>query len=344
MPNRRRQSRLNSDEDLSATMATETRGNPSEVEMGSVDLLIQALRRSGVSTHRDTFKAPTFMGEGDVELFLRQFDDVAAANGWTEGQQTLHLRAQLSGPAQSCGRGLTKAEIVEDLRARFGLTARQAKDRLAHLKRGARQSLHDLCSDITRLVGLGFPTLPRADQDTMAMDYFLRAVDSKALQRHMLAIRPETPREAVVAAEEFFGYNTLDYTSSRAMPVDTEGTTADQLDYIPSRAKPVDIKGTTTPAEDHLQKTLVSFSNILQSQSTLLTKLLQSLGDGRSNLREAPSNFRKVECFECGGPHYKRSCPNVRSQQRTFGGPNNNGVGSSQAKSRQGNANGPAQV
>ena len=290
--------------------------------MASVDLLVQALRQSGISTPRESYRAPTFMGEGDVELFLRQFDDVAAANGWSDAQQTLHLRAQLSGPAQSCGRELNKVEIVEDLRARFGLTSRQAKDRLSSLKRGARQSLHDLCSDITRLVGLGYPTLPRVDQDAMTLDYFLRAVDSKPLQRHMLAIRPETPREAVVAAEEFFGYDRLDYTSPRAMPVDIEGTTT----------------------EDQLQQTLVSFTSILKNQSALLTKLVQSLGDGRPMSREAPSNSRKVECFECGGPHYKRSCPRVRTQPRTFAGPNNQGVGSNQSRSGQGNANGPVQV
>ena len=317
MPGRRRSSR---DDDLAAAGVA---AEPARAELVSMDILVQALQQAGISNKRENFRAPTYVGEGDIELFLKQFDDVAVANGWTEEQQTLHLRAQLLGPAQNCGRGRSKAEIVEDLRARFGLTGRQAKERLSMLRRGARQSLHDLCAEITMLVGLGFPVLPQADQDSLTLDYFLQAVDNKALHRHMLAIRPRTPREAVIAAEEFFGYD-RGVSSQRAMPVDME-----------EKANQV---------RDPLQESLTSFSSILQSQATLLTKLLQRLESGGSVDRGAPSRNKKVECFECGGPHYKRNCPNSRGPQRTSSGQNNRGAGSSTYKSGQGNANGPAQV
>ena len=321
MPGRRRVSRATQDEDLAAISALGAAAEPERAELVSMDVLIHALQQAGISNKREHFRAPTYVGEGDIELFLKQFDDVAIANGWTDDQQTLHLRAQLLGPAQSCGRGRTKDEIVEDLRARFGLTGRQAKERLSMLRRGARQSLHDLCAEITMLVGLGFSVLPPVDQDSLTLDYFLQAVDNKALNRHMLAIKPKTPREAVVAAEEFFGCD-------RGMPS--------------QRAMPVEMEEKANQVRDPLRESLTSFSNILQSQSTLLAKLLTHLESGGATGRGPPSGARKVECFECGGPHYKRNCPNSRGPQRTFGGSNNRGSGPQ--KSGQGNANGPAQV
>ena len=85
---------------------------------------------------RDNFRAPTCHGEGDIELFLGQFDDVAVANRWGEHAILLHLRAHLEGSAQACGAGRTRDRIEDALRARFGLSQRQANDRLAHLKEG----------------------------------------------------------------------------------------------------------------------------------------------------------------------------------------------------------------
>ena len=40
---------------------------------------------------RDNFRAPTYSGEGDVELFLGQFSDVAVANRWA-----IRLRCSIS--------------------------------------------------------------------------------------------------------------------------------------------------------------------------------------------------------------------------------------------------------
>ena len=89
---------------------------------------------------------------------------------------------------------------------------------------------------------------------------------------------------------------------------------------------------------------LVNFSKILQGQSRLLTRLLTSLESGNLVSRGAPVGNKKVACFECGGPHYKRNCPNLRGPKRTPSGQNNQGVGPATYRSGQGNANGPAQV
>ena len=63
-----------------------------------LEVLAQALRLVNTRA-KETFRAPVYTGDGDVELFLRQFMDVAEANGWAEAQQALHMWAQLQGTA-----------------------------------------------------------------------------------------------------------------------------------------------------------------------------------------------------------------------------------------------------
>ena len=324
MPRRNRSSPATSEaEDLQSTLRSEQAEEPARLV--ETETLVEALRALGLGSvqRKELFKAPAYSGEGDVELFIKQFNDVAAANDWSEGQETLHLRTQLQGSAQNCGRGESKAEIVEDLRARFGLSCRQAKDRLSTLKRGARQTLHELCTEIDRLVELGFPTLSKMDQDGLIVDYFLRAVDNRALQRHMLAIKPRTSREAVRAAEEFFSVCGQEKASARAMPVDID---SGEVDNASGR---------------QFQESMAGFAGMMQKQMALLTKLLESLEDGRPS-RQAVSSGQ-VSCFECGGPHYKRNCPRGATQKgngRSFG----QGTSQTNQSTQPGNAKGPAQV
>ena len=129
---------------------------------------------------RDHFRAPVYCGEGDVELFLGQFHDVAVANRWGEQAALLHLRAHLEGTARACGAGSTRDRVEDALRARFGLSQRQAKDRLMNLKRDAKATLHEQAMDVQRLVDTAYPRLSRVDKEQMAMDHLMRALDNRA--------------------------------------------------------------------------------------------------------------------------------------------------------------------
>ena len=147
---------------------------PAAIPMEALLAITQALKLSS-STPRSEIWPPTFNGEGDLTLFLKQFEDVADANGWTRVQRTLHLRSQLAGDAQGCGHGDNYREIVDDLHARFGVSRRQAPDRLAALKMRASQSIHSQAAEVSRMVKVAFPTLADADQQAMALEYFTRA-------------------------------------------------------------------------------------------------------------------------------------------------------------------------
>ena len=53
----------------------------------------------------EVFKSPEYNGTGSVEVFIRQFLDVAEANTWDEKAALLHLRMALKDDARDCGGG-----------------------------------------------------------------------------------------------------------------------------------------------------------------------------------------------------------------------------------------------
>ena len=91
---------------LSASRTSTPASNQAETNTSviGVDALVEALK--GISgPSRSNFKAPQYQGEGDVDLFITQFRDVALANEWSSQESTLHLRSALTGKAIGCGRG-----------------------------------------------------------------------------------------------------------------------------------------------------------------------------------------------------------------------------------------------
>ena len=236
---------------------------------------------------RDTFRAPTYNGEGDIELFLAQFDDVAVANHWGGQATLLHLRAHLEGSARACGVGRTRDRVEEALRARFGLSQRQAKDRLIHLRRDGKATLHEQAMEVQRLVDTAYPRLSRADKEQMAIDHLLRALDNRALQRHMLTIQPETVVDLVQAVDEYMAV----------------GGAESRLPQVNARV---------VEAESPPQPDLSVLAKVLEAQSLLLSKLLakvEALEASRAPPQPARQAWQSVPtdgCFQCGGPHWKR--------------------------------------
>ena len=213
----------------------------------------------------------------------------------------LHLRAHLEGSARACGAGRTRDRIEDALRARFGLSQRQAKDRLIHLRRDAKSTLHEQSMDVQRLVDTAYPRLSRADKEQMVIDHLLRALDNRAIQRHMLTMQPQTVVELVQAVDEYMAVGGLDkYPAVNARVVE---------------------------AESPPQPDLGALAKVLEAQSLLLSKLLakvEALEASRIPQQPARQAWRQPSpsdgCFQCGGPHWKRDCPQGR-QGRPQGRP-----------------------
>lgn len=87
-----------------------------------------------------TFKAPTFNGTGEVELFLEQFQQLADGNNSTKKETLLHRCSSLEGATQTYRRETTTQLIFYSLR--------MTKERLMKLKRDPQGSIFDLAGDI----------------------------------------------------------------------------------------------------------------------------------------------------------------------------------------------------
>ena len=187
-------------------MARRTRSLERDTQPAVLDRLADVLEGIHVNQRnqpRNSFKPPQFGGEGDVELFIQQFQEVAGANEWTPIATLLHLRESLTERAQACSRADSAQGIFAALRARFGLTPREARTRLTMLKRDSRCSLHDHAVEVERLVQIAYAELPDHLKAEMARETFCGSLGSTALQQHLLAARPVNMEEAVQYGNEY---------------------------------------------------------------------------------------------------------------------------------------------
>ena len=58
-------------------------------------------------------------------------------------------------------------------------------------------------AEISRLVEAAFLILADANRQTMVLCYFTRAIKSKKIQRHLLAVTSATIKEAAQAVEDY---------------------------------------------------------------------------------------------------------------------------------------------
>lgn len=121
---------------------------------------------------RTYFKTPHYDGQGEVEYFIHQFRSVVDTNQWNAGAAFLHLQEALKVGAQDCGQPETLAEIYAALRARYGLSLREARARLTTLKKEFRTLLQKHASAVQCLVGLAYADLPCQHQTNMALETF----------------------------------------------------------------------------------------------------------------------------------------------------------------------------
>jgi len=82
-----------------------------------------------------SFAGPTFCGEEDAEQFIAEINDVAAICRWPTRVTLIQLWLCLTGSTKPYCISQDFDSIFERLRARFGLTARDAPVQLQGLKR-----------------------------------------------------------------------------------------------------------------------------------------------------------------------------------------------------------------
>ena len=149
------------------------------------------------------FRAPQYSGQGDVEYFITRFKKVTEANGWGHGAALLHLRDALKNTAEDCGRAANVQATFAPLRARFGLSPREARSRLSVLKKNFRTPLQEHAAEVERLVNIAYADLPQEHRARMRIEIFDNTLGYLPLQRHLLAVHTPTLEDAVRAGNEF---------------------------------------------------------------------------------------------------------------------------------------------
>ena len=244
---------------------------------------------------RESFKVPKYDGKSDVEQFIRQFMDVAEASHWSEQACLIHLREALQGGALDCAKYDTIPKIIDALRAKFGMSAREARRKLTSLNRDQQTKLQEHASHVERLMEVAYPDLPRTVRNELAVDTFMSTIGNRDLQRHLLAIQLPSIEAAVRAGNEYLqvpaGPNKYRIRMVEDMELDDINSIG-QEESVLKAVRELSVK------MDNMEKRLGKVESQVNNKPTPHHK-----SDGE---RQA----KIVSCWNCNKEgHYSRQCP-----------------------------------
>lgn len=294
---------------------------------------------TAVRPNKNKHKTPVYRGEGDVEMYINHFDEVAVANQWTPIDTLINLRSSLEGPARDCGGANTIQGVYDALRTRFGVAPKQARERLRNLRKSPKTSLSEFAVEVERLIGIAYSSASADERLDMSIDSFIRGLEPRSLQVFLLARRPATMKDAITAVEEFsqIGPST-DRPKAGEVWVDNPPQTA--------VAQAQSNGASNNSGNNEIARMLRSILSKLNAQGT------PAGGTRPRPAQQGSSDTQTGPCYRCGGPHLRRFCPQQNQSQRSTsqsnqaqapGRGNTRPVGtSSNRKPGQGNGQGPS--
>ena len=259
------------------------------------------------------FKAPRYTGVGSVEVFIQHFQDVAETNNWAPGAALLHLRGVLEDEARDCGAAGTVDGIFAKLRARYGMTPREARAKLTSIKKEFKTSLQEHASRIEELVQIAYPDMEEALRLEMSLDSFCNSLGLTALQRHLLAVRPESLQAAVLAGNEYLQVKTNPAGIRRVEDAENHSSEEDPVDPAPTAQAPATVQPVQMPSTP---------SDPTAVFVTALAQLTQQMEAIQGLLAGKKADRKPVTCWRCGKTgHVQRDCRvAVKAQQENLNG------------------------
>ena len=178
-----------------------------------------------------------FNGDKDVENFIQQYQKVAAVNDWSETASLLHILTHLRDGANKCGNNSTLKEVFRALHFRYGISRREARTRLAHLKRDTKLSLRDHATMVKKLVEAAYADLP---QGRNCAGIILQLHQPCIPTRHLFAINLQNLAKVVEAKTEYLQLQPGHNPGPGIRQVDTE-TTPSQVQANQARHSEVEL-------------------------------------------------------------------------------------------------------
>jgi hypothetical protein len=271
---------------------------------------------------KDTFRIPEYDGSTDICYFLRQFRDIATASAWNPAAALLHLREALKGNAQECGNADTVEGVLEALQEKFGLSIREARNKITLLRKEGKTTLQEHAAEVTKLMNNAYQDLPQEHRQRLILDTFQNTINNTYMQRHLLAINPRDIKEAIKAGNEFLQIKNTNFPGSQIRAVEEmESSPIPEVQAI--QTNPLD--------------SLIKMVQQLTSEVSLIKESQKNLQSGKDvkttdrNRTEHPGHFSNKPnvCWGCGqAGHSKRNCKmNPWNSQRSMTG---NGSGPQQ--------------
>ena len=165
--------------------------------------------------HRQWFQVDRFDGSTPWRPFAERFTFCAKMNGWDMREQAAQLQSCLKGMAAQVlcygkSQDWTFTELFAKLEDRFGSDDRSDEflAKLETRRRGAKETLQQLCHGIEELVALAYPGPRTTHSDRFAVTSFLRALDDIDLAGKVRDKRPQTLDEAFKLAQMYDSFRT----------------------------------------------------------------------------------------------------------------------------------------
>ena len=229
-------------------------------------------------------------GKLPIDGYLIQFETAADINQWGPDEKLKFLITSLTGPALSVLQTLpperqhSYAELVAALRARFqdGRTGEWAKITLQDRTRKAKESLPELAADIETLVRRAYPQINEIAVESLACDYFTRALINLEVRQQVKLRGPTTLRQALEAA-----------TQIEAALLSTQKT--------PATRHPV--RAISSGGPD--QQIANNSQQVQAAVEYVLKEALEKVQEGKTE----GNKDRRIICYNCSKPgHIARNC------------------------------------
>ena len=195
------------------------------------------------------------------------------------------------------------------MRGRFGITPREARAKLARIKRFSKTPLQQHANEVGRLITLGYAELDNQQRRGLTVEAFTNSLDNPQLQHHLLAVNTPDIPSAVRACNEFL--NIKAPTASNIRQV--EGDNTDQVHDLTTQDR----------------ESLNNLAKVVQGLTDAVAGLQQEnikIRQGQKGSKRSTERKGNPICWGCGEEeHQRKNCQTHPwpSEEKPEAGPGN---------------------